>query len=194
MGFEKVEYPQPQEDPNEYSFTSEELQTIEGYKAKYPDVTSAVMPTLWLAQRKWGWLPQKVMKLVGDTLGLSFAHVYGVATFYSMYLKENKGKHLIDVCTCFTCGVCGGEALYETLKRKVNAGPDGASEDGMFFVREAECLGACDTAPVIQVDNQRLRWNVDEEQLDQILQKLRNGEALPYERVPMRDQSQIGQE
>jgi NADH-quinone oxidoreductase subunit E len=76
----------------------------------------------------------------------------------------------------------------------VNAGPDGASEDGMFFVREAECLGACDTAPVIQVDNQRLRWNVDEEQLDQILQKLRNGEALPYERVPMRDQSQIGQE
>lgn len=193
MGFNEVlHYPTAQEGPNEYEFTEEELAEIERHKAKYPDVKSAVMPALWIAQEKYGWLPQKVIKLVADTLGLSYAQVYGVATFYTMYLKENKGKNLVEVCTCFTCGECGGDELIAYIKEKVNANEEGVSADGEFYVRTAECLGACDSAPVVQVNNRRICFDVDEKYADEILELLRQGKEVPYKPVPLADQSAIG--
>lgn len=185
-GHDYIEYPHAQEDDGRvYEFTADELAEVEKHKGKYPDPRSAVMPVLWMAQEKYGWLPQKAIKLVADTLGMSFAHVYGVATFYTMYLKESPGKHLLEICTCFTCGECGGDKLYSSVKKKYNLDEHGASSDGFFWVREAECLGACDTAPVLQLDNNHLLHNVDMEKFDRILSDLRSGVEIVYEQVPL---------
>lgn len=185
---DSIEYPKVQQDNNEYSFTEDELALIQSHIAKYPDKTSAVMPALWIAQEKYGWLSNKLIQLVADTLGISFAHVYGVATFYTMYLKENMGKHLVEVCTCFSCGICGGEELYSNTKKYLKTNEEGVSPDKLFYVREAECLGACDSAPVVQINNRRMRFNVDDVMMREILEALKNNEELPYTQVPMTPQ------
>lgn len=191
MAHDKIDYPVKQEDSTVYSFTAEELKQIEFHKSKYPESRSAVMPALWIAQQKWGWLPQGAIQLVADTLGLSYAHVYGKATFYTMYLKDFKAKNLIEVCTCFTCGVCGGDEVFHHAKKYTDANEDGVSKDGLIWFREAECLGACDTAPVVQVNNDVMVFNVDNKKMEQLINDVRQGKEIAYVPVPMRDQSQV---
>ncbi|MFN0202618.1 MAG: NAD(P)H-dependent oxidoreductase subunit E [Bacteroidia bacterium] len=176
----------------EYTFTEAELQEIQKHVAKYPDRHSAIMPALWIAQEKFGWLSAESMKLVADTLNVPYARVYGVASFYTMYIKENTPKHLIEICTCFTCGECGGREMVQYAKDYLQVPAGGkVSNDGLFWVREAECLGACDTAPVAQITNRRYMHNLTEEKLRQTIQKLRNGEELPYEPIPLNNQAII---
>ncbi len=189
MAGNKIEYPAPQNDNTEYRFTETELAEIQKHVAKYPDKRSAVMPALWIAQEKYGWLPQGAIKLVAETLELPYADVYGVATFYTMYLKENKAPNLIDFCTCFTCGEVGGKEVYKDIKKKYKCNHEGVSEDGFFFIREAECLGACDSAPVAQVNNKRTVFNINsvEDFEVKILDYLKKGELPPFESVPLRN-------
>jgi NADH-quinone oxidoreductase subunit E len=172
----------------EFVFTAEELSTVEFHKNKYPDPMSAVMPVLWMAQEKYGWLSDQAIKLVADTLNLSFAHVYGVATFYTQYFKKPVPAHLLEVCTCFSCGECGGYKVMSYLKEKLKTDEKGFSEDGSFWIREAECLGACDTAPVLQVTNGHYLHNLTEEKLDHLIEDIRNGKQPGYELVPLNDQ------
>jgi NADH-quinone oxidoreductase subunit E len=185
MAEDKVEYPKAQQDTTEYSFTASEIAEIQQHVAKYPDKMSAVMPALWIAQEKYGWLPQGAIQLVADTLGLSFAHVYGVATFYTMYLKENPAKNLIEICTCFTCGECGGRELYDHAKKAIQADSKGAAPDKSVWVREAECLGACDTPVVVQVNNDKMYFNVDPKKFEEIVAEVRSGKPLTYESIPL---------
>lgn len=191
MGSHKVEYPQKQNDDTVYTFSAEELAEIERHIAKYPTKQSAVMPALWIAQEKWGWLPQGAIQLVADTLGLSFAHVYGVATFYTMYLKEYRAKYLVEICTCFTCGVCGGQEVYEHAKKYLQVDENGVSPDKMFYLREAECLGACDTAPVLQFNNRTIVHKLTNEKFEAMIQDIRNGKMPQYEQIPLYDQTLI---
>ncbi|GIV22490.1 MAG: NAD(P)H-dependent oxidoreductase subunit E [Bacteroidia bacterium] len=169
------------------TFTPAELAQIEAFCRKYPTRQSAVMPTLWLAQEKFGELSPPVLELVADTLGLPYAHVEGVATFYTMYLTKRKGQWLIEICTCFTCGECGGQELWAYAQEKYQLDKEGVTPDKTFWFREAECLGACDTAPVLQIEGRRMAFSVTPEKLDHILQRLRTGELPPFESVPIRN-------
>lgn len=174
-----------------YAFDEAELAEIQRHVAKYPDPRSAVMPALWMAQEKFGWLSQEAMKLVAETLDIPYAHVYGVASFYTMYFKEPVPQHLLEICTCFTCGEIGGPELLDFLKEQLETDEKGRSKDGLFWVRAAECLGACDTGPVCQVTNRRYVHRLDKETLTNLVEKLRAGESIPYERIPLSDQSII---
>lgn len=173
------------------SFTAEEKVAIQAHIAKYPDRKSAIMPALWIAQEKFGWLSPEVMRLVASTLDVPYAQVYGVATFYTMYFKEDKAPNLVEVCTCFSCGEMQGREMYAYLREAVEADEQGIGKEGKIWVRQAECLGACDTGPVAQVSNRRYVHKLTKERIDEIVQKLRNGEELPYERIPLTDQSII---
>lgn len=173
------------------TFNETEIQEIQKHVAKYPDRNSAIMPALWIAQEKFGWLSPDAIKLVADTLDVPYARVYGVATFYTMYFKSECPPNLIEVCTCFSCGECGGKALMAFLKDHLKTNEKGRSEDGKFWIREAECLGACDTAPVAQISNRRFVHNVTEEKLTKVVEKLRNGEELPFESVPLTNQNAV---
>ncbi|MDX2061538.1 MAG: NAD(P)H-dependent oxidoreductase subunit E [Bacteroidia bacterium] len=184
-----VPYPSPTEDARavDYRFTEAELSEIQRHVAKYPDKTSAVMPALWVAQEKFGVLSTGAIQLVADTLGLSFAHVYGVATFYTMYLKEGvpaEPFHLVEVCTCFTCGECGGREVYNHAKQSLGVNEHGRSPDGKFYLREAECLGACDTPVVLQLNNRRMVFRTDAQKFDAVIAQLRRGETPAFESVP----------
>jgi NADH-quinone oxidoreductase subunit E len=184
-------YPTPQNDAHSYTFSPEEAAEIQRHVAKYPERQSAIMPALWVAQEKWGWLPQKAMQLISETLDVPYAQVYGVATFYTMYLKENNAKHLIEVCTCFTCGVCNGKEVLDAIMQLHNCDENGISADGQFYFREAECLGACDSAPVAQINNRRLMFDVTEQSLETLLGQLSRGEEIPFKSVPLADQKAI---
>ena len=175
----------------EYVFTPEEIAEIQKHIAKYPDVKSAIMPALWIAQEKFGWLSLDAMKLVAATLEVPYAHVYGVATFYTMYFKKPVPKHLVEVCTCFSCREVGGPEIYEYLKEKIGADNQGFGGDGKIWVREAECLGACDTAPMCQVTNRRYVHHLTPEKVDELIAKLQNDDTIPYERIPLSDQTNI---
>ncbi len=189
---ETIELPQPQEDDKTYVFTEEELKTIEAIKKRYPTARSAVMPVLWMAQEKFGYLPQKAIKLVADTLGLPYAEVYGVATFYTMYLKEYKAPNLVEICTCFTCGECGGRELYKAIKEHYQCDEEGVSQDKQVWFRETECLGACDTAPVALLNNKRIVHRLNVEKLVRYIEEyLKQGKLPPYESVPLIDQKRI---
>lgn len=179
----------------EYSFSQEEIKEIERHVAKYPGEKtankSAVMPALWIAQEKFGWLSNEAIKLVATTLDLPYAHVYGVASFYTMYFKKEVPKHLIEICTCFSCGEMKGKELLDYTKSYLECDAQGFSKDGKIWARAAECLGACDTGPVCQISNRRYRHKLTEEKLQAIIEKLRNDEELPYERIPLYDQTVI---
>ncbi len=176
---------------NPLSFSEEEKAEIQQHVAKYPDRKSAIMPALWIAQEKYGWLSEEVMRLVAETLNVPYALTYGVASFYTMYFKKKVPKHLIEICTCFTCSITGGPELYEYTKEAIEADERGFAKDGKVWVREAECLGACDTAPVCQITNRRYAHHLTKEKLDDIISKLRNDEEITYEQVPLYDQSKI---
>lgn len=192
MAAESTAYPAPTHDQRavDYTFTPAEITEIQKHVAKYPDKMSAVMPALWIAQEKFGVLSTGAIQLVADTLGLSFAHVFGVASFYTMYLKQGvpaEKFHLVEVCTCFTCGECGGRELYAYAQKMLNTDASGMSADKRFYLREAECLGACDTPNVVQVDNRRLCFNVTEQKLASIVEGLKADRQPAFESVPVRE-------
>ena len=85
------------------TFSTDELQSIEALKAKYPDPKAAIMPVMWMAQKKWGWLSEDVMQEVARAMELPYVHVLGVASFYTMYFKKPMGRHHVQVCTNISC-------------------------------------------------------------------------------------------
>ncbi|MES2765937.1 MAG: NADH-quinone oxidoreductase subunit NuoE [Bacteroidota bacterium] len=152
-------------------FTAEELQEVERIKNLYPDQKAAIMPVMWMAQKKWGWLSEDVMKYIGELLNLPYAHVLGVASFYTMYFKKPMGKHHVQVCTNVSCMLRGGEAIYAHVSKKYGIRHNQRTEDGVISLEEVECMGACGGAPMIVI-NEDFYENVDIAQVEEILSKL----------------------
>lgn len=168
-----------------YEFTKEDLEEIEKIKAKYPEVMPATLPVLWVAQRRFGHVEPEVQRLVAHTLDLPEAHVHGVASFYTQYYKEKKGKHVLDVCTCLTCQLCGGYDMLHYLEDKLGIKAGETTEDGMFSVQEVECLGACGYAPMLQVTNDKHVNNLTTEKIDKLIDTLQEGKDPEYEKIEM---------
>ncbi|MBX3044951.1 MAG: NAD(P)H-dependent oxidoreductase subunit E [Candidatus Kapabacteria bacterium] len=153
-------------------FTAEELQEVEHYISKYPEKKAAIMPVLWMAQKKWGWLSIDVMTYVGKLLDLPLSHVEGVASFYTMYFKKPMGKYHIQVCTNVSCMLRKGDEIYRHVSERLGIGHNERSEDGFFSLEEVECMGACGGAPMIAV-NEDFFENVDIEKIDDLLNNLK---------------------
>lgn len=168
-----------------YEFTKEDLQEIEKIKAKYPEVMPATLPVLWVAQNRFGHVNDEVQRLVAETLGLPESHVHGVASFYTQYYKEEKGKFVLDVCTCLSCQLCGGYDILQHLEEKLGIKAGETTEDGMFSVQEVECLGACGYAPMMQITNDVYVNNLTKEKADEVVDSLKKGEMPSYEKIEM---------
>lgn len=174
-------------------FTDEEKEKIRDAKDRYPTDRSAVMHVLWIAQEKFGWLAPEVIKLVAEELEMDSAQVYGVATFYTQYYKHEKGAYVLDVCTCFSCQVCGGYDVLHYLEDQLGIEAGETTEDGMFTVREVECLGACGSAPMLEVSNGPYVHNLTEEKIDVLLESLRDGEMPEFTSVTLpQDEDELG--
>ena len=139
---------------------------------QYPDQRSAVMPALHVAQREVGWLPDEVVQEIGDLIGLSKTEVNGVATFYTMYAREKPGKHTIMFCADLPCALRGAEEMLEHIEHKLGCKAGQTSPDGKITLKEAECLGGCDHAPVMLIDGTEHAQDLTNEKIDAILERL----------------------
>lgn len=152
--------------------------------ARYPEgrERSAILPLLYLAQSVEGHVSRDGLREVADVLGTTTAEVEAVATFYTMLRLRPTGTHLINVCTNLSCALRGAKEVYEVAHRETGIEHGGErSDDGLFSVHEEECLGACDAAPVVQIDFAN-HDRVTPEGMRELIERLRAGEVPPPSR------------
>ena len=136
----------------ERRFSETAIAELEEIATHYPERKAACLPGLWIAQREYGgYLTPAAIQEVADRLGLSFAEVEGVATFYTMYNLRPRGRHHLEVCTCLSCAVMGAYDVMHTLEHELGIGVGQTTADGEFTLSEAECLDFCGAATVVQV-------------------------------------------
>ena len=139
--------------------SADSLQQIERECAKYPPEQrqSAVMSALRIAQDQLGWISNELMEEVAAVLRMPPVWVYEVATFYNMYNLKKLGKYKVTICTNLPCALSGAEEAAEHLKRRCGVKAfNQTSADGLFTVKEGECMGACGDAPVMLINDHRM--------------------------------------
>ncbi len=154
------------------------LQQIAAEVAKYPadQKQSAVMGALRIAQVEHGWVSPEIMVEVAQVLDMPAIAVEEVATFYNMYDIKPVGKHKITVCTNLPCALSGGVTAADYLKEKLGIDFNETTADGMFTLKEGECMGACGDSPVLLHNNHTMCSFMSNEKIDALLNQL-SGES-----------------
>ncbi|HEX4955630.1 MAG TPA: NADH-quinone oxidoreductase subunit NuoE [Thermoanaerobaculia bacterium] len=141
-------------------------------RKRYPTARAALLPALHLAQdASDGWLPDPVIEAVAVELALPPSDVYGVVTFYDLFHQKPVGRHRIRVCTNVSCMLRGSDEIMATLRQELGTDEDEVTPDGRCSYVHFECLGSCDTAPMMMVD-QDYHENLTPERVRQILKEL----------------------
>ncbi|MET7398292.1 NADH-quinone oxidoreductase subunit NuoE [Dactylosporangium sp. NPDC005572] len=145
--------------------------------ARYPEgrSRSALLPLLHLVQSEEGYVSPDGISFCAEVLGLTKAEVGAVATFYTMYKRKPTGDWLVSVCTNTMCGVLGGDKAYQALSDYLDVGHDETTADGKITLEHAECLAACDYAPVMTV-NYEFFDQVNADSALTLVKQLQNGE------------------
>jgi len=155
--------------------------------ARYPVARSALLPMLHLVQSVQGYVTPEGVALCSEELGLTKAEVGAVATFYTMYKRRPTGRHLVSVCTNTLCSVLGGQRIMDALSADLGVHHDETAADGSITLEHAECLAACDYAPVVTVDYEFYDQQ-DVESARELVAALRRGEKpLPTRGAPLTD-------
>ena len=159
------------------SLLSQQVQReIDLWLKKFPheQKQSGVLYALRMVQEQnGGWLTEPLMDAVADYLQLPKIAVYEVATFYSMYDLKPVGKHKIAVCNSISCMLCGSKDIIKHLQKKFGVPMGEPTEDGLFTLKEVECLAACVRAPAMLVDDKHYYDNLTIEKVDEILEELK---------------------
>ena len=150
-------------------FNETVLKEIDEIRGRYPDSRSALLPSLYVAQREFGWLSHEAMSYVARILNLPEAMVRGTASFYSIFKHKEAGRHLIQLCTNVSCMILGAERLVDFLRTKYGMEPDNTTQDGRFSLVIMECIGACGTAPAMLV-NTDFYDSLTEKRIEEILE------------------------
>jgi NADH-quinone oxidoreductase E subunit len=114
---------------------------------------SAVLPALYLVQQQQGYITANGIRHVAELLEITRADVEDVVTYYSMFYRKPVGKFVLSVCRTLSCAVNGAERVTEALCERLNIKPGQTDPSGTFTLQEVECLGACDRAPVVMVND-----------------------------------------
>ena len=168
------------EQPKEFKFSDENLKQAELILKKYPkkNKKSAVMPFLYLAQKQnKNWIPLAAMKYIANYLSMPYISVYEVATFYSMYNLSPVGKYFVQVCTTTPCLLRGADKIVKICKEKISINENEISKNGNCSWMEVECLGACVSAPMVQI-NDNYYEDLDEKSTKEILESLINDKPI----------------
>ena len=154
---------------------------------RYPpgQARSALLPMLHLVQSEEGYITTDGIAFCARELDLTHAQVAAVVTFYTMYKRRPTGEYLVSVCTNTLCGLLGGDDIYATLSDILGVGMNGTTEDGAITLEHAECLAACDYAPVVTVNYEFFDNQTSESALE-LVNRLRTGERpLPSRGAPL---------
>ena len=130
----------------------------------------ALMPVMHEAQNIYGYLPVEVQTVIAEKLNIPLAEVYGVATFYSQFSLQPKGKHQISVCLGTACYVKGSDKILEVLEKELKIKCGECTPDGNFSIDSCRCVGACGLAPVMIIDGE-VYGKLKDGDVEQILQR-----------------------
>ncbi len=118
-----------------------------------PKAESNLITILHKVQEIYGYLDQRAIEVVAETIQVPTSHIWGVATFYHHFKLKKPGKHIISVCLGTACYIKGADEILAKLKEELKVGIGEVTEDGLFSLEEARCLGACSLAPVMMIDD-----------------------------------------
>nr|MBI3613746.1 NADH-quinone oxidoreductase subunit NuoE [Nitrospirota bacterium] len=140
--------------------------------SRYPVKRSALLPLLYLAQREAGYISEEAMQEIAGLLRLTPPQVYETATFYTMLNLKPVGKFHLQVCKSLMCALVGSDTLIGWLEKKLSIKAGETSKDGLFTLSKVECLGACGTGPMMQINDDYYE-RLTEEKVDRILADLK---------------------
>ena len=163
-----------------FQFNEENQKKITEILGKYPESRkkSAVMPLLDLAQRQnENWVSKDIIETIAKLLEMPEIKVYEVASFYTMYNLKPVGKYLLQFCKTTPCMLRGIDEIIKACEKKLGIAMDQTTLDGLFTLKEVECLGACVNAPVVQINDDFIE-NLDSEKFNQILDDLKTGKEF----------------
>ncbi len=159
------------EDIATVAFDASMEERIADLLTRYPTKRAALLPVLWLCQDRYGWISPGVIRAIAERLGESAAYVEGVVSFYTMYYTEPPARFVLQVCTTLSCAFCGGRELVAHLKERLGISFGERTSDGTFQIVGVQCLGACGSAPVVQINDDYYE-NLDASKLDEVLDGL----------------------
>ena len=140
---------------DEFAYTAENQAKFDANVAHYPpdQRKSAIIYALYLAQQQQGYLTGAAMRHVAKQIGCSAADVEDVVSYYTMFYTKPVGKYVLNVCRTLSCALLGAERVTEEMARTLGIQPGQTDPSGTFTLMEVECLGACDRAPVVMVND-----------------------------------------
>lgn len=154
----------------------ETLSAMAELTKRFPKPDGALLACLRMAEREVGFVNAHVCEQVAGAIGMAPAKVWGVVSFYTTFRKETDGKHVIWVCSTLPCALRGSENVFDYLSGKLSLKKGETTPDGFFTLHKAECLGSCDTAPCMQI-NEDYYENLTFQKIDQILDDLLTGKV-----------------
>jgi len=147
-------------------------ENINAYKIllpRYPHAKALVLPCLWMAQYQEGFISLEAMAYISELLDVPQAHIYGVATFYTMFNLEKVPAYHIQVCKTLSCDLCGKSEIIKSIEEEI--GIKVGEETELFKLSEVECLGACGGAPMLAM-NEEYHENLTPQKTKELLQRL----------------------
>jgi len=162
----------PDGDPKRPQFTPEQVAEVRRLQSLYPDKRGALLPVLHLAQDTFGHVSIEVEELVATLFELTPAHVHEVVTFYTLFFRTPKGRHVVSVCHNLSCHLMGAKTIIDHLKQRLGVEVGETTADGRVTLLAVECLCACEQAPMMQVDD-RYEGLLTPEKADRVLEGLR---------------------
>ncbi len=162
--------------------SAEEVGRIKVLRQRYPQSRSAILPALWILQRKEGILTADGMREVARAMDLPPGPVEAVASFYSMYFFKPHGRYVVEMCTNISCLLMGSKKVLDQFQEQLGCAVGGTTADGMATLLEVECLGACGAAPAAQI-NHRFVENLNAEKVDQVVTDMKT-DKLDLHQLP----------
>jgi NADH-quinone oxidoreductase subunit E len=148
--------------------TDEEKNEIEAGVHEYEQRQAACIDALKIVQRHRGWISDEAVKDISEFLDMTPDELDSVATFYSHIYRRPVGQHVILICDSVSCWIMGYERILKYLQTKLGIGLGETTTDGRFTLLPVACIGACDKAPAVIIDND-IFSNLDERKIDDIL-------------------------
>ena len=145
---------------------------IDEILSRYPVKRSALLPLLYLAQREGGYVTEAAMVEIAGILKLTPPQVYETVTFYTMLNLKKIGKFHIQVCKSLMCALVGSDTVIGWMKTKLGIAPGETTSDGLFTLSAVECLAACGTGPMMQINDDYYE-NLTDEKVTEILASLK---------------------
>ena len=136
-----------------FSFTDENMASYREYLTRYDDVESALLPVLHLVQEQNRWIPTEAIEYVSELMNIPQIKIKEVISFYDMFYDIPVARNMVHVCTNITCSMFGGREIYQGLLNHFNTDYLTPTRDGRISLQKMECLGACELAPCIRVNN-----------------------------------------